>query len=239
MLALRNGATRPPAGLAALGAHVPSRTVTNDGLAERVDTSDESIRERTGIRERRVAAPDEAASDPGPRAAERLLAAAGRAAADVDVGVLSVPAASPDHVFPSTAALIADRIGATGAVAYDVSAGCTGFIDGLAQAAALVESGLAGTVMVIGAEALPLAAGGSRRPALGPYPREMSGIQMNGREILRFATRIMIESAARPLAALVEARDRGRLRPGDLVLLIGFGAGLTWGATVVRYEPQP
>ena len=338
MISVRNG-KRPRARLAAIGAHSPERVVTNDDLARVVDTSDEWIFERTGIRERRFAGPDEASSDLAVIAAERILADAGVPASEIDV--LIVPTASPDHLFPATAALVADRIGAESAAAFDILAGCTGFIYGLAQGVALIESGIAGTVLVLGAETLSrlvdqtdratcilcgdaaagvllvgadedavtgflgfelgadgsggpdlvLPAGGSRMPPLhGPYEPSEACLQMNGREVFRFASRVLVDSSSRLLEALemsideidllvphqanqriidhaivrlgipeervfnnlarhgntssasiplalAEARDAGMLSPGDLVLMVGFGAGLTWGSTVARYEP--
>jgi 3-oxoacyl-[acyl-carrier-protein] synthase-3 len=338
MTSVRNGARRR-ARLAALGGHAPERVVTNEELARAVDTSDEWIFDRTGIRERRFAGPDEASSDLGVIAAELILADAGVPASEIDV--LIVPTASPDHLFPATAAIVADRIGARSAAAFDVLAGCTGFVYGLALGVALIESGIAGTVLVLGAETLTrvvdqtdrstcilfgdaaagalliaadedavtgflgfelgadgsggpdliIPAGGSRMPTVdGPYERSEACLQMNGREVFRFASRVMVDSSERLLnalemsideidllvahqanqriidhaivrlgisedrvfnnlarygntssasipLALAEARDAGMLSPGDLVLMVGFGAGLTWGSTVARYEP--
>jgi 3-oxoacyl-[acyl-carrier-protein] synthase-3 len=337
VISVRNG--RPArARLAALGAYAPERVVTNAELATRVDTSDEWIVTRTGIRERRFAAPDETAGDMAVAAAERVLASAGVAASQIDMVI--VPTGTPDAMFPSTAALVAHRIGARDAAAFDMSAACSGFVYGLAQAAALVEGGLARTVLVVGSEVLSrvtdqtdratcilfadgaggalvvadddaattgflgfdLGADGSGgddlvlpasgdREAVPGGPVPASGcIRMDGPAVFRFATRIMVQSTERLLAALemgiedidlvvahqansriidhaaerlaipseriyntlerygntssasipmalAEARDAGRLRPGGLLLLVGFGGGLTWGSTVVRYEP--
>ena len=337
MISVRNG--RPTrARLAALGAYVPERVVTNAEMEDRLDTSDEWIVARTGIRERRFAAPDQASSDLGVIAAERALAAAGVPAEAIDMVIVAT--ATPDHLFPSTATLLAHRIGARHAGAYDLLAACSGFVYGLAQASALVESGIARTVLVVGAEALSrltdqtdratcvifadgagaavvtsagpdevtgflgfelgadgggadqlrIPAGGSRMPvAMAGRPSD-GYIQMNGTDVFRFATRVMVESTERLLAAagldideidlvvahqantrildhaaerlgvasdrvfsnidrygntssasiplaLTEARDEGRLSPGDLLLLVGFGGGLTWASTIVRYEP--
>jgi len=337
VISVRNG--RPGrARLAALGAYVPDRVVTNAEMEERVDTSDGWIVTRSGIRERRFAAPDQASSDLGVVAAERAMAAAGVPASAIDMVIVAT--ATPDHLFPSTAVLLAHRIGARNAGAYDLLAACSGFVYGLAQASALVESGIARTVLVVGAEALSrltdqtdratcvifadgagaavvtsadpgevtgflgfelgadgrgaehllIPAGGSRMPlAMAGSPAD-GYIQMNGTEVFRFAVRVMVESTERLLAAtglgiddidlivahqanvrildhaaerlgipserlfsnierygntssasiplaLTEARDAGRLSPGDLLLLIGFGGGLTWASTIVRYEP--
>lgn len=337
MISVRTG--RPVrARLAALGAYVPDRVVTNAEMEERVATSDAWIVARTGIRERRFAAPDQASSDLGVIAAERALAEAGLPAEAIDMVIVAT--ATPDHLFPSTATLLAHRIGARNAGAYDLLAACSGFVYGLAQASALVEAGIARTVLVVGAEALSrltdqtdratcvifadgagaavvtaaapdevtgflgfelgadgggaeqllIPAGGSRMPVAMAEDPSDGYIRMNGTEVFRFATRVMVESTERLLAAaglgiddidlvvahqansrildhaaerlgvasdrvfsnierygntssasiplaLTEARDQGRLAAGDLLLLVGFGGGLTWASTIVRYEP--
>ena len=151
MISARNGSPAR-ARLAALGGYAPEQVVTNADIARRVDTSDEWIVSRTGIRERRFAAPDQASSDLALVASERILAAAGVAAADLDMVI--VPTATPDHLFPSTAALVADRLGARKAAAYDLLAACSGFVYGLAQATGLIEAGICRTVLVVGAEVL-------------------------------------------------------------------------------------
>jgi 3-oxoacyl-[acyl-carrier-protein] synthase-3 len=135
-----------------LGCHVPERVVTNEELAQLVDTSDEWITTRTGIKERRFAADDEALSDICVPAIERALAAAGVEGSDIDV--LIVATVTPDMIFPSTAALLADRFGAVDAAAYDLSAGCTGFMYGLVQAYGMVSSGLSKHALVVGADVL-------------------------------------------------------------------------------------
>lgn len=339
MLAIRNG-RRVRARLASVGAHVPDRVLSNHDLEQMVDTSDEWILTRTGIRERRVAAPEEAASDLGIVAARRALEAAGVAGSQVEAVICAT--STGDYVFPPTAPLIALGVGATGALAYDVSIACSGWVYGLAQAAALVESGLVRNVLLVGAEVLTryvdftdratcvlfgdgagaalvvaeddegaagflgfelgadgsraeelmVPVGGGRRPARpGTFAERESCIHMNGREVFKFATRVMVDSATRLLAglelsideidlvvahqansriidhavarlgippekaftnlerygntsaasipiAMAEARDLGVLRPGHLVLMVGFGAGLSWGSAVVRYEPS-
>jgi 3-oxoacyl-[acyl-carrier-protein] synthase III len=337
MISARNGHAGR-ARLAALGGYAPERVVTNEEIAGRVDTSDEWIVSRTGIRERRYAAPEQAASDLALIAAERILEAAGVEGAELDMVI--VPTATPDHLFPSTAALVADRLGARNAAAYDLSAACSGFVYGLAQATGVIESGICRTVLVVGAEVLSritdhddratcilfadgaggalvtrgepetttgflafdlgadgsggdqlvIPAGGSRMPVTSAPDPADGCIKMDGPEVFRFATRVLVESAERLLTALemsideidlvvahqansriidhaagrlgipeerlfnnlerygntsaasiplalAEARDAGRLRPGDMLLLVGFGGGLTWGATICRYEP--
>src|SRR5271154_840137 len=135
-----------------LGHYVPERVVTNEELAKRVDTSDEWIVERTGIRERRFAAPEQALSDLALPAAREALDDAGVEPKDIDL--LIVATVTPDFSFPSTAALVADTLGAADAGAYDLSAGCTGFMYGIAQAYGMVASGLAKRALVIGGDVL-------------------------------------------------------------------------------------
>ena len=228
-----------------LGSHVPERIVTNDELAQLADTSDEWIRTRTGIRERRFAGDDEALSDIALPAARAALDAAGIKARDVDL--LIVATVTPDMMFPSTAAILADRLGASGAGAYDLSAGCTGFMYGLAQAYGLVASGLSRHALVIGADVLSklmnfddrttcvlfgdgagaavvepvgeggflafelgadgsggpdlhLPAGGSRMPTTAEtVARGDHYVRMNGRQVFKFATRVLVSSATKVL----------------------------------------
>ena len=132
------------------GAHLPERVVTNDELARSVDTSDEWIYERTGIRERRIAAEDEKTSALGAAAAEAALQSAGAAAADIDLIVLATT--TPDETFPATATQVQALIGANKAAAFDVQAVCSGFIFGLAVADSFIQTGRAETALVIGAE---------------------------------------------------------------------------------------
>jgi 3-oxoacyl-[acyl-carrier-protein] synthase-3 len=139
-------------GITGLGVHVPERVLTNEDLERMVDTSDEWIVERTGIRERRIAADDEAASDLALPAARRALERAGVEPADLDM--VLVATSTPDMFFPTTAALVADELGAKDAAAYDMLAACTGFIYGLAQAYGAISSGLSDRALVIGSETL-------------------------------------------------------------------------------------
>ena len=132
-----------------LGAYLPERVVTNDDLAQHLDTSDEWIRTRTGIRERHHAAPDEATSDLALAAARAALDDAGLAPADVDV--LIVATTTPDHPVPATAPTVAAGLGLEVA-AFDLNAACSGFVYGLDVASRLAEAGA--TVLLVGAETL-------------------------------------------------------------------------------------
>ena len=317
------------------GMSLPERVMTNDDWAQLVDTSDEWIRSRTGIVERRIAEEGETTLTLSLEAAQRALDVAKVSPAQVDL--IIVATATPEHIFPSTASLVQDRLGATKAGAYDLSAGCSGFVYALAQAADSVRAGSCQHVLVIGAETLSrivdwtdrdtcvlfgdgagavvvsgsempggilssvlgsdgsggdhliVPAGGSKLPA--SYETVEQGLhyaRMNGREVFRFATRTMdkatrqacakanvaltdvnllvphqantriIKSAARSLKlddervfsnidrygntsaasipiALVEAIEDGRVHRNDYLVLVGFGAGLTWAATVVQW----
>jgi 3-oxoacyl-[acyl-carrier-protein] synthase-3 len=320
-----------PVSITGLGSRVPDRIVTNDELARLVDTSDEWIVERTGIRERRMADDKEALSDVALPACRKALAQAGLEGADIDL--LIVATVTPDMAFPSTGAILADRLGATSAAAYDLSAGCTGFVYALAQGYAMVAGGLAHRALVVGGDLLSrildwedrstlvlfgdgagavvletvpeqgfvgfelgadgaggenlwLPGSGSRR-----FDESEKYVKMNGREVFRFATRILVQSAEDLLAkcevsiddvdlyiphqanmriidhatkklgvpsdrvvinvdrygntssgsiplALADAAADGRLRPGQLVLMTGMGAGLTWGSALIRWTKE-
>jgi 3-oxoacyl-[acyl-carrier-protein] synthase-3 len=136
--------------IAGTGSCLPAQILTNDDLATRVDTSDAWIRERTGIRERRIAAPAEKTSDLSERASRAALAAAGIAPADVDLIVVATT--TPDMVFPSTACILQAKLGAHGGPAFDVQAVCSGFVYALALADRMVASGMAKNALVVGAE---------------------------------------------------------------------------------------
>ena len=334
MIALANG-NAAHVGVTGIGAHAPERVLTNDDLARMVDTSDEWIRERTGIRERRIAAPEEALSDICLPASRQALERAGVAASDVDL--IIVATVTPDMAFPSTGAILADVLEAPEAAAYDLSAGCTGFMYALAQAHGMLASGLIGRALVVGGDVLSrildwedrrtcvvfgdgagavvlervdgggflgfelgadgsgglqlyLPAGGSRTPTSAEtVAQRQHFVQMNGREVFKFATRVLISSgeavleacgrsvddvdvyiphqanmriieyATRKLGipedravinvdrygntssgsiplALADAFDAGRLESGNLVLMTGMGAGLTWGSALVEWN---
>jgi 3-oxoacyl-[acyl-carrier-protein] synthase-3 len=136
--------------IAGTGRYLPARVLTNDELAQRVATSDEWIRTRTGIRQRHIAAPEEVTSDLALRASRAALAAARIAPADVDL--IIVATATPDMIFPSTACILQDKLGATGGAALDVGAVCSGFVYALALADKMVGSGAARNALVVGAE---------------------------------------------------------------------------------------
>jgi 3-oxoacyl-[acyl-carrier-protein] synthase-3 len=311
-----------------LGAYVPERVLTNEELAQLVDTSDEWIVTRTGIRERRIAADTEALSDLALPAARQALDQAGSDGTDIDL--LIVATVTPDMMFPSTAAILADRLGAVDAAAYDLSAGCTGFMYALAQAYGMLAGGLARRALVVGGDVLSRILDWSDRSTLILFgdgagavvlePSEEPGflvfdlgadgaggenlwlpgsgsrlfedpdrlVKMNGREVFKFATRILVSSgeavleragmrsedvdvyvphqaniriidhATRKLGvpservvvnvdrygntssgsiplALADAQAEGRLQAGNVVLMTGMGAGLTWGSALMRW----
>jgi len=139
-----------PSRIAGTGRYLPEMVLSNAELAQRVDTSDEWIRTRTGIRQRHIAAPHEATSDLALHASRAALAAAGIAPTDVDV--IIVATTTPDMVFPSTACILQAKLGARGGAAFDVQAVCSGFVYGLALADLLVGSGKAKNALVVGAE---------------------------------------------------------------------------------------
>jgi 3-oxoacyl-[acyl-carrier-protein] synthase III len=234
-----------PITITGLGCYVPERVMTNDELARIVDTSDEWIVERTGIHERRVAAPEEAMSDLALPAARRALEQAGLAPDEVDLIIVATVTA--DMAFPSTGALVADALGADDAAAYDLSAGCTGFMYALAQAYGMMGAGLSDRALVVGGDVLSkivnwsdrstcvlfgdgagavvlerasgrgfigfelgadggggvhlnMPAGGSRLPASAEtIAQELHFAHMNGPEVFKFATRVLVSSAEKLL----------------------------------------
>jgi len=322
------------------GMAVPESILTNDDLSQMVDTNDEWIRERTGIRERRIARDGETTASLAIEASLRALQVANLHPTDVDLIICST--STPEHIFPATACLVQDRIGAHKAGAFDLSAACSGFIYALNMAAQSIRSRAIQNALVIGSETLSrfvnwqdrstcilfgdgagafvlqandmpggvlsavmhsdgsggdsliLQGGGSKHPASEATVKEGKHyIEMDGNEVFRFATRVMAQStrdaleiaeidlddinwiiphqaniriiaaAARGLKmsldrfvvnldrygntstasipiATVEAVKDGRLQPGDSVVFVGFGAGLTWGALVAEWTgPLP
>jgi 3-oxoacyl-[acyl-carrier-protein] synthase-3 len=138
--------------IAGTGSYLPEKLLTNDDLAKFVDTSDEWITTRTGIRERHIAADGETTCDLAYHASLRALEAAGVAPQDLDLIVLGTT--TPDLIFPSTACLLQHRLGANGCAAFDVNAACSGFVYALTVADKFIRSGAAKTVLVVGAETL-------------------------------------------------------------------------------------
>jgi len=137
--------------IAGTGRYLPAEILTNEALAQRVDTSDEWIRTRTGIRQRHIAAPDEQTSDLAVHAGREAIAAAGLAAADIDLVIVAT--ATPDMIFPSTATIVQDKLGIrNGGAAFDIAAVCSGFVYALSVADRMVSSGAARNALVIGAE---------------------------------------------------------------------------------------
>jgi len=138
--------------IAGTGSYLPEKILTNDDLSKIVDTSDEWIAARTGIRQRHIAAEGETSSDLGYNAAVRAMEAAGVVASEIDLIVVGTT--TPDLIFPSTACLIQHRLGANGCAAFDVNAACSGFVYALTVADKFIRSGSAKTALVIGTETL-------------------------------------------------------------------------------------
>lgn len=318
------------------GHYCPERVLTNMDLEEMVDTSDEWIVTRTGIRERRIAREDQASSDLALEASKRALDSAGLSASDLDGIILGT--VTGDMLFPATACLIQDRLGATKAVAFDIGAACCGFVYSMATGHALIASGQMERVLVVGvdllskivdwtdratcvlfgdgagavllqaceagegilgtymksdgalADLLYVPSGGSREPA-SPATCERGGhfIKMKGDGVFKYAVRAMEDASKQVLTnaglsiddvdvliphqanvrivdavyrrlgvaenkvivnldrygntssatipiALDEAVRGGRIKKGDVVLMVTFGGGLTWGSVLVRFS---
>ena len=139
-------------GILGVGHYVPEKTLTNFDLEKMVDTSDEWITERTGIKQRHIAAPEEATSDLAYNAAVKALEDAKVSPEEIDLVIVGT--ASSDHIFPSTACLVQARLGAKNAAAFDLAAGCSGFVYSLAVASQMVKTGLYNKILIIGAETL-------------------------------------------------------------------------------------
>ncbi|GAB4475123.1 MAG: ketoacyl-ACP synthase III [Anaerolineales bacterium] len=318
------------------GMAIPQKVLSNFDLEQMVDTSNEWILSRTGISERHIASENESSASLAVQAALKALELANVHPLEIDL--IIVATSSPEHIFPATACIVQDQIGAKRAGAFDLSAACSGFIYALDMAAAGIRSGSVDTVLVIGSETLSrfvnwndrntcilfgdgagafvlqaseepggilsgvmrcdgsgaglltLPAGGSKLPASQlTVQNGQHYIHMNGREVFRFATRVMtqstlevvqkanlslddiqyiiphqanqriIESAAKSLnlpfekvisnlqrygntstasipIATCEAVEEGKLKAGDHVVFVGFGAGLTWGAVLAQWS---
>ena len=144
--------TKKQARIVGTGSYLPKKVLSNQDLEKLVDTSDEWIVSRTGMRERRIAAKDEHTSDMGLAAAKKALESSGKSVADIDI--ILVATSTPDYLFPSTAALIQHELGATETPALDIQAACTGFLYGLSLAKAYIEGGVYKNILVIAAEKL-------------------------------------------------------------------------------------
>jgi 3-oxoacyl-[acyl-carrier-protein] synthase-3 len=330
----------PFAHITGWGMSVPESILTNDDLSKMVDTNDKWIRERTGIRERRIARDGQTTASLAVEASIKALQAANLRPTDIDLIICST--STPEHIFPATACLVQDRIGANKAGAFDLLAACSGFIYAINMAAQSIRSRSIQNALVIGSETLSrfvnwqdrntcilfgdgagafvlqasempggvlsavmhsdgsggdsliLQGGGSKYPATEETLQTGKHfIEMDGKEVFRFATRVMvqathealdnsgigldeldwiiphqaniriIEAAARGLKlplerfvvnldrygntstasipiATVEAIEDGRLQPGDKIVFVGFGAGLTWGALAAEWTgPLP
>ncbi len=332
------GGERRYAQIVGWGYHVPEKVITNRDLEQIVDTKDEWIRTRTGIEERHIAAsPRETTATLGMKAARKALEVADIHPHQVDLIICAT--SSPEHIFPSTASIIQDGIGAVNAGAFDLSAACSGFVYGLAMARGQILAGDAEYVLVIGSETLSrivdwtdrntcvlfgdgagavlvaasdvpggimatelgsdgsgadlltLPAGGSAIPAsLETVSSGAHYIKMDGRAVFRFATRVMAEATRKVLdragvsvddvdliiphqaniriiqssvvkqlripedkvfinlqkygntstasipIALCEAIEAGKVQPGDDLVFVGFGAGLTWAAAAIKWS---
>jgi len=144
----------PRAAITAVGGYVPERVLSNHDLETMIDTSDQWIRERTGIQERRILERDKATSDMGVAAVQDLLAKTNYSPQDIDLIICST--VSPDHVYPATANIIADKIGAPQAWGFDMNAACAGFLFALRTASQFVESGMHKRVLVVGADTMSI-----------------------------------------------------------------------------------
>ncbi|WP_282140043.1 beta-ketoacyl-ACP synthase III [Cytobacillus oceanisediminis] len=306
------------AGIIGIGRYLPEKVVTNADLEKIVDTSDEWIRTRTGIEERRIADDSIDTSDMAYESALKALEDAGIEAEDLDL--ILVATVTPDHPFPSVACMLQERLKASKAAAMDISAACAGFMYGIITAKQFIETGTYKHVLVVGVEKLSkvtdwndrntavLFGDGAGAAVIGPvsdgrgilsfelgadgtgakhlYQDEY--IIMNGREVFKFAVRQMGESCINVLdkaglskedvdfliphqanirimeasrqrlelpvekmsktvdkygntsassipIALVEELEAGKIKDDDLLVMVGFGGGLTWGAIAMRW----
>ncbi|MGE7594313.1 beta-ketoacyl-ACP synthase III [Peribacillus frigoritolerans] len=307
------------AGILGLGRYLPDKIVTNADLEKIMDTSDEWIRTRTGIEERRIANDDIDTSDMAYEAAKAALKNAEISAEEIDM--ILVATVTPDQSFPSVACMIQEKLGAMKAAAMDVSAACAGFMYAMITAQQFIKTGAYKHVLIVGVEKLSkvtnwedrntavLFGDGAGAAVLGPVSdgkgvlsfelgadgtggkhllQEGDFIHMNGREVFKFAVRQMGESSLGVLdkagltkedvdllvphqanirimeasrerlglplekmtktvhkygntssasipMALVEEMEAGRIKDNDLIVMVGFGGGLTWGAIALKW----
>jgi 3-oxoacyl-[acyl-carrier-protein] synthase III len=306
------------AGITGVGRYLPEEVVTNLDLEKKMDTSDEWIRTRTGIEERRIAGDDMDTSDLAYRAAVEAISNAGISAEDLDL--ILVATVTPDQPFPTVACILQDQLGAKKAAAMDLSAACAGFMYGMVTAKQFIEVGTYKYVLIVGVEKLSkitdwndrntavLFGDGAGAVVMGPVSdgkgvlsfelgSDGSGgkhlyqddyIVMNGREVFKFAVRQMGESSINVLEkaglskedvdfliphqanirimeaarqrlelpvekmsktvhkygntsaasipiSLFEELEAGKIKDGDVVVMVGFGGGLTWGAIAMRW----
>ncbi|AST07958.1 beta-ketoacyl-ACP synthase III [Anoxybacillus flavithermus] len=306
------------AGIIGIGRYLPERIVTNKELEQRMDTSDEWIRTRTGIEERRIASDDIDTSDMGYIAAKRALDDAGISPEQIDL--ILVATVTPDRAFPSVACMLQEKLGAVHAAALDVSAACAGFMYAMVTAKQFIETNTYKYVLVVGVEKLSKIVDWTDRNTAvlfgdgagavvmgkvsegrgivsfelgadgtgGKYLYQDDFVVMNGREVFKFAVRQMGESCIRVLEkagltkadvdfliphqanirimeaarerlelpvermsitvnkygntsaasipiSLVEEVEAGRIQDDDLIIMVGFGGGLTWGAIALRW----
>lgn len=307
------------AGILGMGSYIPENVVTNVDLEKKIDTSDEWIRTRTGIEERRFAPDHLDTSDMSYIAAKEAIENAEIKPEQIDL--IIVATVTPDRAFPAVATMIQERLGAKNAAAMDVSAACTGFMYGIIVGKQFVQTGDYKYVLVVGAEKLSkrlnwedrntavLFGDGAGAAVLGPVSKdrgilafelgadgagfehitqESDHITMNGREVFKFAVRQMGESALSVIQkagltkedvdflvphqanirimeasrqrlelpeekmaksvnkygntsaasipmTLVDELKNGKIKDGDIVVLVGFGAGLTWGSVAMRW----
>ncbi|MGG3682958.1 MAG: 3-oxoacyl-ACP synthase [Bacillaceae bacterium] len=306
------------AGIIGIGRYIPKKVVTNYDLEKIMDTSDEWIRTRTGIEERRIASDDMKTSDLGARAALEAIEDAKISPEEIDM--IIVATATPDQSFPSVACVLQERLGAKRAAALDISAACSGFIYAMATAEQFIQTGAYKKILVVGAEKLSkitdwndrstgvLFGDGAGAVVLGEvsddrgilsfelgadgsggkHLYEKGHIVMNGREVFKFAVRQMGESSINVLEkagltkedvdfliphqanirimeaarqrlelpeekmsktihkygntsaasipiSLYEEVKAGKIKDGDLIVMVGFGGGLTWGAIALRW----
>ena len=305
-------------GFLGMGVYLPPKVLTNQDLEKIVDTNDEWIRTRTGIEERRIASDEETVTKMSYQSAVEALDESGLNAEDVEL--IIVATATSEHQFPSTACMVQEKLGAKKAVAFDISAACSGFIYGVVMAMQFMNNGVYKNALVIGAEKLSgivdwtdratnvLFGDGSGAVVLGEVPdgkgilsfelgsdgtggKHLYGdpcIHMNGREVYKFAVRQMGESALNVvekaglkkedvdflvphqanIRIMESARERlelpkekmsvtvnrfgntsaasipislyhdakeGRVKDDDVLVLVGFGGGLTWGALTLKW----